>query len=82
MPEIQFQQILNEPGCLLPLPSRDAVRSAGCVVVRQVVPESDILALRSDLEDYLAQNQGVTGFPEHDPQVLEVYWSRAQVRTQ
>ena len=56
-----------------------AVREAGCVVVRQVVPERDVLLLQEALQEYMSRNPPAGGFPEDDPQVFEIYWSKTQV---
>lgn len=69
IPEVQFDDLDN-----LPAGMEDEIRARGSVVVRGVTSDDWDGTLRS----YVASNP-VTGFPKADPQVLEVYWSPAQV---
>ncbi|BEJ02402.1 hypothetical protein CcaverHIS631_0701970 [Cutaneotrichosporon cavernicola] len=69
IPQVQFGDLDN----LAPW-VEDEIRARGSVVVRGVTSEDWDTQLRS----YVSSNP-VTGFPKDDPQVFEVYWSRAQV---
>lgn len=55
-----------------------AVREAGTVLIRGVVPEDTALGWKADVQQY-STHDGVLGFPADNPQVFELYWSQAQM---
>lgn len=48
----------------------DRVRDTGVLVLRQVVEEEQALQWKAEVRQYIADNPGVIGFPEDNPQVL------------
>lgn len=55
----------------------DAIKSRGVVIIRNVVPSDQALQWKKDIQDYATLNNA-KGFPENNPQVYEIYWSKAQ----
>lgn len=58
--------------------TQDEVRKRGVVIVRGVVPQRVALGWKEEISEYAARN-GAKGFPADDPQVFELYWTKAQV---
>lgn len=54
----------------LPPHVADRVRDTGVLVLRQVVEEEQALQWKAEVRQYIADNPGVIGFPEDNPQVL------------
>jgi hypothetical protein len=55
-------------------------RERGVAVIRNVIPQEEILALKEDLKDYISRNKDlVGGFPADNKQVFELYWTKAQI---
>lgn len=54
----------------LPPDVADRVRDTGVLVLRQVVEEEQALQWKAEVRQYIADNPGVIGFPEDNPQVL------------
>ena len=54
------------------------IKKRGVVVIKGVIPEDEVLQWKQDIRDYARENQA-RGFPEDNPQVYELYWSKAQV---
>jgi hypothetical protein len=76
IPEIPFSE-LSSAGPTF----RSALKKYGVAVIRNVLPESEALQLKSDLREYIAANAERTrAFPPENPQVYELYWSPSQVR--
>jgi hypothetical protein len=58
-----------------------AIAHRGLAVIRNVVPRSEALDLKSQAQSYIAANQpNVRAFPADDPAVYELYWTPTQVR--
>jgi hypothetical protein len=56
-------------------------KERGVCVVRDVIPEQEVLEYKSSLRQYIAANKEKTkAFPAIDPQVYELYWSEAQLK--
>ncbi|KAI8057548.1 uncharacterized protein B0P05DRAFT_559693 [Gilbertella persicaria] len=56
------------------------IRRHGCVVIRDVIPEQEARDYKHQIQAYLNNHPNqVEGFPKHDPQVWELYWSKSQV---
>jgi hypothetical protein len=56
-------------------------KERGVCVIRDVIPEQEVLDYKSSLRSYIAANKEKTkAFPAHDPQVYELYWSEAQLK--
>ncbi|KAI0020058.1 hypothetical protein F4780DRAFT_386456 [Xylariomycetidae sp. FL0641] len=74
IPQIQYADISR------PTPEfSQALRKHGVAVVRQVVPEDEARAYKSEVEAYVRANPSTKAFPPDDPQVFELYWSRPQL---
>ncbi|PWN18008.1 DUF1479-domain-containing protein [Microstroma glucosiphilum] len=58
--------------------TQEEVRKRGVVIVRDVVPSAMALRWKEEIREYASRN-GAKGFPAEDPQVFELYWSRAQL---
>ncbi|KAI1204816.1 DUF1479-domain-containing protein [Annulohypoxylon truncatum] len=59
---------------------RDALRKRGVAVIRRVVPSNVALLWKEETQEYLRHNPPTKGFPAHDPQLYEMFWSPGQVR--
>ncbi|TQB69294.1 hypothetical protein MPDQ_002091 [Monascus purpureus] len=79
IPEIDFADIV-ENGGVLPDGAADRVRDAGCVVIRNVVPQETASKWEADLKAYVRSHPKVAGFPAHDPQNFSLFWTPAQVQ--
>jgi hypothetical protein len=78
IPQVEFSDLVNAK---FPKDMIDEIRKRGCVVVRNVYDQTEARSYKEDIESYIKQNREViTGFPEQNPQVFELYWSRAQVK--
>ncbi|CAO1638280.1 unnamed protein product [Sympodiomycopsis kandeliae] len=56
----------------------EEIKKRGVVVIKNVIPEEQVLQWKSDIQAYALRNNA-RGFPESNPQVYELYWSKAQV---
>ncbi|CAG7942435.1 unnamed protein product [Penicillium salamii] len=56
------------------------LRKRGVAVVRGVIPEDEARGYKEATEAYVAANPGTKAFPPNDPQVFELYWSKAQMQ--
>lgn len=58
----------------------ELVKSRGCCVIRNVIPEQEARNYKQNIVDYIARHPGeIGGFPAKEPQVWEIYWSQAQI---
>lgn len=55
-------------------------KKRGVAVIRNVVPEQQVLDLKQELREYIASNPHTKAFPPENPQVFELYWSPAQIK--
>lgn len=77
VPEIEYADVAaGRP----PASFAAAYAQRGVCVVRGVLGEREALGLKAAVRAYIAANPHTKAFPPRDPQVWEVYWSRAQVR--
>ncbi|KAJ9628798.1 hypothetical protein H2203_002701 [Taxawa tesnikishii (nom. ined.)] len=75
VPEIDFKDIEK------PSPEFvDEHKKRGVAVVRNVIPEREVLSMKQDLLEYIKANPQTKAFPAENPQVYELYWSPAQIR--
>lgn len=75
VPDIDFKDIDN------PSPEfRAAHKKRGVAVIRNVIPEQEALALKTELKEYIAANPQTKAFPKENPQVYELYWSPSQIK--
>ncbi|KAK9319798.1 hypothetical protein V1517DRAFT_296615 [Lipomyces orientalis] len=75
IPQIEFSQLERGCGSL-----KKEIQKRGVVVVRGVIPEKEARAYKEEIEEYIRRNPQTTGFPSHDPQVYELYWSGPQLK--
>lgn len=77
IPTIDFQD-LDAPV------RRDAfledLKVRGSAVIRNVVPEDEALAMKRDLDTYIADNPHSRSSSPNDSQLYELYWSLAQLK--
>lgn len=77
IPTIDFQD-LDTPA------RRDAflcdLRVRGSAVIRKVVPEEEAVAMKRDLDTYIADNPHSRSSSSNDSQLYELYWSLAQLK--
>lgn len=55
------------------------IKECGTAVVSGVVSEAEATGWLRELEEYIAANPQVNGFPTDDKQVFELYWSKPQL---
>lgn len=77
IPEMSFADVKNKS---ISEEFRKAYKEYGVCVVRGVVDEHEALAYKQDIRDYVRANPHTKAFPQHDPQVYELYWSPSQMR--
>ncbi|ORY82506.1 hypothetical protein BCR37DRAFT_314458 [Protomyces lactucae-debilis] len=76
VPEVNFADLASGQ---VSSQTRQAIKQIGTVIVRGVMPAEDARNLKRDLQSYCVRNRA-GGFPQSNPQVYEVYWSKAQVQ--
>ncbi|KAL5381638.1 hypothetical protein DPSP01_007086 [Paraphaeosphaeria sporulosa] len=74
IPEIDFRDIDDAPEEF-----SSELRKRGVAVVRGVVSEEEALGWKESLREYIRANPQTRAFPAENPQVFELYWSRAQL---
>ncbi|PWN53064.1 DUF1479-domain-containing protein [Violaceomyces palustris] len=57
----------------------EQIKDRGVVVVKGVVPQEQALRWKQEIREYVNRNPQVKGFPEDNPQVYELYWSKPQL---
>lgn len=75
VPEIDFKDVDN--------PSPDFVsehRKRGVAVIRNVIPQQEVLDWKQELREYIQANPHTKAFPPENPQVYELYWSPSQIK--
>ncbi|KAK5688411.1 hypothetical protein LTS10_000389 [Elasticomyces elasticus] len=55
-------------------------KKRGVAVIRNVIPEGEVLEMKRELQAYIATNPQTKAFPQDNPQVYELYWSPAQIK--
>lgn len=75
IPEIDFKNIDNASPEF-----RSELRKRGVAVIRNVLPHSEALDLKSELKEYIKANPQTKAFPADNPQVFELYWSPSQIK--
>ncbi|KAI0802883.1 DUF1479 domain protein [Xylaria sp. FL0064] len=56
------------------------IKKRGVAVIKGVIPEHEARAYKDEIEEYVRQNPSTKAFPQEDPQVYELYWSKPQIR--
>ncbi|KAL1961076.1 hypothetical protein VTO42DRAFT_4964 [Malbranchea cinnamomea] len=75
IPIIEYKDIRSAPKSF-----GEELRKRGVAVIRGVVPEKEARSYKEEIEEYVRKNPGTKAFPQHDPQVFELYWSKPQIR--
>lgn len=75
IPEIDFTDIDNASPEF-----RAEHKKRGVAVIRNVLPDQDVLDLKEELREYIRANPRTKAFPPDNPQVFELYWSPAQIK--
>ncbi|KAI9725625.1 MAG: hypothetical protein M1828_002910 [Chrysothrix sp. TS-e1954] len=55
-------------------------KKRGVAVIRNVLSQREALELKSELRSYIRDNPHTKAFPQVNPQVYELYWSKSQIR--
>ncbi|TKA76823.1 hypothetical protein B0A55_04629 [Friedmanniomyces simplex] len=55
-------------------------KKRGVAVIRNVMPQQEVLEMKRELREYIAANPHTKAFPKDNPQVFELYWSPAQIK--
>ncbi|KAL8377264.1 hypothetical protein RB595_008105 [Gaeumannomyces hyphopodioides] len=75
IPEVQFGRLGSDLPRL-----RGEIQKRGAAVIRGVIPKAEARAYKDEIEEYIRKNPTTRGFPAHDPQVFELYWSAPQIK--
>ncbi|KAI0509470.1 hypothetical protein F5B22DRAFT_637967 [Xylaria bambusicola] len=59
---------------------RSDIKKRGVALIRGVIPESEARSYKNEIEEYVRQNPSTKAFPQDDPQVYELYWSKPQLK--
>ena len=81
IPEIDIKDILNNNTDSM----IDKIKETGVFVIRNVLDSNVMLDYKAELREYIELNHKVNGhkiygFPEDNPQVYEIYWSKPQIK--
>ncbi len=74
IPQVNFNDIEN-----VSIDVYDEIRTRGVMVVRDVLPSTYALKLKTNVQKYIQQNPHTKAFPQDKPVVYELYWSPSQV---
>ncbi|KAI8078763.1 uncharacterized protein BX664DRAFT_303559 [Halteromyces radiatus] len=78
IPEIHINDIKNNGG-RLPDAVAALVKKRGCLVVRGLLDRTVAMQYKADIKQYIDNNRDVmVGYPQDQPQVWELYWTKAQ----
>ncbi|KAH6896708.1 hypothetical protein B0T10DRAFT_526107 [Thelonectria olida] len=75
IPQVDYKDIKNDIKGL-----KDEIKKRGAIVVKGVIPEGEARAYKEEIEEYVKKNPSTRAFPQHDPQVYELYWSSPQLK--
>ncbi|TFY82741.1 hypothetical protein EWM64_g1272 [Hericium alpestre] len=57
----------------------ELIKKRGCVVIKDVVDDTEVESWKASLKEFVKANPDVPGFPEGDKQFFHLYWTKAQV---
>lgn len=57
-----------------------SLEATGVGIIKNVIPVHQALTWKSDIQSYIQKNPQTKAFPQHDPQVYELYWSPSQIQ--
>jgi hypothetical protein len=75
IPEIDFKDIDNASPEF-----RSEHKKRGVAVIRNVIPQEEVLAMKDELREYIKANPHTKAFPPENPQIFELYWSPSQIK--
>ncbi|KZT20478.1 DUF1479-domain-containing protein [Neolentinus lepideus HHB14362 ss-1] len=75
VPQVDFKDLK-----LLEEDTLNNIKRRGCVVIRNVVDDAEATGWKKALEEYVATNPDVPGFPDGDKQFFMLYWTGPQVK--
>lgn len=78
IPEVEFPSIV-ENGGHLPENAKRLLKERGTIIVQGLVSEKQALDWKQSVRNYIKKNPATKGFPAHNIQVYELYWSKAQL---
>jgi Protein of unknown function (DUF1479) len=78
VPEVEFEDIVANDGNI-PKNVIERLRTCGTVIIKGLVDEEQALRWKEQIRDYVKMNPQTKGFPAHNIQVYELYWSKAQL---
>ncbi|KAF9460316.1 hypothetical protein BDZ94DRAFT_934615 [Collybia nuda] len=58
----------------------DKIKRRGCVVIRDIVNDTEAKDWKTSLEDYITANPGLDGYPANNPIFYEIFWTKAQLQ--
>ncbi|KAF9462300.1 hypothetical protein BDZ94DRAFT_1309772 [Collybia nuda] len=76
IPEVAFQELISGDN---DSPAARSVKDCGVVIVKGVVDEELALSWKESVREYVKTNPKAKGFPEHDPQVFDLFWTPPQI---
>lgn len=77
IPEIEHSELNNHSRVQ---PFSQSLKKRGTAVIRSVVSESEALAWKQEIKDYIRANPQTKAFPKDNPAVYELYWSPGQIK--
>lgn len=75
IPEVRFNHLDTDLAS-----QASEIKKRGAAVIRGVIPEDEARSYKFEIEEYVHRNPHTRGFPAHNPQVIELYWSAPQMK--
>lgn len=80
IPQVSFEDIKANGG-RMPDKLIPEIHKRGAVVVRNLVDRAVAAEYKASIQEYIQRHrEHLTGFPEDNPQVWELYWTKAQTK--
>lgn len=81
IPDIDFKDLKQDSKGNVSFPEeiKDEIKNRGLAIVRNVIPRDEARQFKYDLDDYVSKNPA-KGFPEANPTVYELYWTKPQLK--
>jgi hypothetical protein len=76
IPTIDFSSIKSNT---IPQTTKAELKESGVVIVRGVVSEKQALGWKKEAREYIAANPQTKGYPADNPQIYELYWTKASL---
>ncbi|KAG7444743.1 DUF1479-domain-containing protein [Guyanagaster necrorhizus] len=74
LPQLEFADLSD-----LTEAQKTEIKSKGCVVIRNVIEDQQAITWRHGLQDFVAANPDVEGFPSEDKQFSQLFWTKPQI---